>query len=507
MKLLLAALISCVTIALVRAKSEGTITGTNIGGYFVLEPWITPSLFYRFLEKAPEDFGMDSFTFCKALGPELGNKVMRQHWDTFYTEQDIKDLANRGVQMVRLPIGDWTLNPYGPYIGCMDGSTEKIDWMMDTCAKYNITVLLDVHAMKDSQNGFDNSGETKALVWFDKNHFSHWPNAQANWLGYWNVALQYYENTNWDNVNASIAMCEELIKRWGNHPAFAAFEPVNEPWWNSDEEVLKSYYRSVRDILRNYNPTAKFVFHNAFDYSAASWNDMFDDNDMENVVMDHHYYQAWNQGMTNTGQSCDLYWSNAAYADSIKYDVWIGEWALATDVCATWLGGLNDGNTVPQFTCKWVDCPVTYMGDLGTDFNRTKSFVGPFGTGDPNYTAIQSGKCPTDSDYFSQAEVATIAGCALEAFDTFVQGTFFWTAHNEIEEKWDYVKAWDLGWLNPNADLHIKNKNNKDENNKDGNNKDGNGSRKPSAGIGAGVGAEVPHYCYRGWCSSELDKE
>lgn len=26
-----------------------------------------------------------------------------------------------------------------------------------------------------------------------------------------------------------------------------------------------------------------------------------------------------------------------------------------------------------------------------------------------------------------------------------------WTAHNEIEEKWDYVKAWDLGWINKTA--------------------------------------------------------
>lgn len=76
---------------------------------------------------------MDSYTFCEALGPDYGNKVMRAHWDTFYTEKDIKDLADRGVKMVRLPIGDWTLNPYGPYVGCMDGAAEKIDWMFDTC--------------------------------------------------------------------------------------------------------------------------------------------------------------------------------------------------------------------------------------------------------------------------------------------------------------------------------------------------------------------------------------
>jgi len=28
--------------------------------------------------------------------------------------------------MVRLPVGDWTLKPYGPYVGCMDGAADKI---------------------------------------------------------------------------------------------------------------------------------------------------------------------------------------------------------------------------------------------------------------------------------------------------------------------------------------------------------------------------------------------
>ena len=71
------------------------IVGTNLGGLFVLEPWITPSLFYRFLEEKPLNFGLDSYSFCAALGPKKGNDVMRQHWDLFYTEQDIKDLSER----------------------------------------------------------------------------------------------------------------------------------------------------------------------------------------------------------------------------------------------------------------------------------------------------------------------------------------------------------------------------------------------------------------------------
>jgi len=61
--------------------------GTNIGGWMVLEPWITPSLFYRFLGKTKEEgVAMDSYTVCDVLGASEGNKLMRAHWDSWYTE-------------------------------------------------------------------------------------------------------------------------------------------------------------------------------------------------------------------------------------------------------------------------------------------------------------------------------------------------------------------------------------------------------------------------------------
>ena len=103
------------------------MNGVNAGGWMVLEPWITPSLFYRFLDKTKdEEVGMDSYTFCEALGPDQGNKVMRAHWDAWYTEDIIKELSEKKVEIIRLPIGDWTLKPYGSYIGCMDGAADEI---------------------------------------------------------------------------------------------------------------------------------------------------------------------------------------------------------------------------------------------------------------------------------------------------------------------------------------------------------------------------------------------
>jgi glucan 1,3-beta-glucosidase len=290
------------------AANAAAIVGTNIGGWMVLEPWISPSLFYQFLNKSHQDgVGMDSYTLCEALGPVAGNSVMRAHWETFYTEDHIKDLAAKGVKMVRLPIGDWTLNPYGPYVGCMDGAEDKIQWMFDICAKYGIQILLDVHAVKDSQNGFDNSGKTNKLTWNENGkNFTHWPNNQADWLGPWgNNGMSHI---NYSNIQWSLEVCEKLLQRWGSHSAFGAFEPVNEPWWNTDMDLLKEFYRAVRKLTQRYAPQAYFVFHDSFRYDANQWNDLFRDNDIDKVAIDHHYYQAFNRpAFTTVDDACKDY--------------------------------------------------------------------------------------------------------------------------------------------------------------------------------------------------------
>ena len=221
------------------AKSNHTILGTNIGGWMVLEPWITPSLFYRFLGKTrSQGVAWDSYTFCEVLGPEEGNRVIREHWDTWYTEEHVKNLSLRGVEMVRLPIGDWTLEPYGPYVGCMDGAAQKITYFMDWCQKYNIKVWLEVHAYNGSQNGFDNSGQASQVNWINETHFEHWDTQTSNWLGHWNIDTEQYDEDYPENVKRAIRVCINLLKKYGYHDALGAFQPVNEPWQNSNLKLF-----------------------------------------------------------------------------------------------------------------------------------------------------------------------------------------------------------------------------------------------------------------------------
>ena len=92
--------------------------GAALGGWLVLEPWITPSLFYQFLgasqkwgDQASEHVGLDTLSFCSALGPVEANKQLRRHWKTWITEQQIIDLRALGADTVRIPVGDWMYVP------------------------------------------------------------------------------------------------------------------------------------------------------------------------------------------------------------------------------------------------------------------------------------------------------------------------------------------------------------------------------------------------------------
>lgn len=87
---------------------------------------------------------MDSKSFCAALGPKEANRQLRQHWKTWVTEDIISNLANIGTNTLRIPVGDWMFIPYGDYAECWDGALEELDRTIALCAKYNMTVLIDV---------------------------------------------------------------------------------------------------------------------------------------------------------------------------------------------------------------------------------------------------------------------------------------------------------------------------------------------------------------------------
>lgn len=72
---------------IVQAAASPFLRGVNLGGWLVLEPFLTPELFAA-------NGAVDQWTFDQQAGSE---NVLRHHWDTFCTEADIQKLASYGV--------------------------------------------------------------------------------------------------------------------------------------------------------------------------------------------------------------------------------------------------------------------------------------------------------------------------------------------------------------------------------------------------------------------------
>ena len=80
------------------AFGQEKVRGVNLGGWLVLEPWITPTMF--------DDTGnsaiVDEWTFCQLQSRATAQAALQNHWSTFYTEADFASIAAAGC-VAKLP--------------------------------------------------------------------------------------------------------------------------------------------------------------------------------------------------------------------------------------------------------------------------------------------------------------------------------------------------------------------------------------------------------------------
>lgn len=120
------------------------VRGVNLGGWFVLEPWIKPSIFDQW---ANGGGAVDEYTYTQALGKDEATKRLTDHWNTWITEDDFKEIASMGLNHVRIPVGYWAFNPLpgDPYVqGQKPFITNALGW----ARKYGLKVMMDLHGGK-----------------------------------------------------------------------------------------------------------------------------------------------------------------------------------------------------------------------------------------------------------------------------------------------------------------------------------------------------------------------
>lgn len=197
-----------------------TIEGVNLGGWLVLERWMTPSVFEN-------TDAQDEFTLSQIPGIR---KRIERHRNSFMTEEDWRWLSEHNIQNVRLPVGYWVLHDDAPFFN----AAKQLDWAFEMAEKYAIKILLDLHGLKGSQNAEMHSGRIGTIEW-KKYLLDH------------------------------LLVLTELSKRYKNSPALWGIEIINEPKVWGNYFALIRYYREAYKILRAIlRPGTYVIFHDGF---------------------------------------------------------------------------------------------------------------------------------------------------------------------------------------------------------------------------------------------------
>ena len=263
------------------------LRGVNLGGIFVLEPWITPSLFYQFQNRSVQTTAIDSYRFCEVLEGKEANRQLQNHWNTFVTENDLKTLADFGINSIRLPVADWMYVSYYPFTnGCWNNSTFYVDRIIDWCGKYNISVYLDIHTAIGSQNGFDNGGKAGEIFWtnigeytkinnptwlMDNNNSDIIINA-SNFIPVYNLNSSL---PNYNSLNFTSLVIDNIINQYSKNNIVAGILDVtNEPSSSSDQSlnILKEWYQTIDNQINNKAPHWRRIYHDSFK-PLSTWED------------------------------------------------------------------------------------------------------------------------------------------------------------------------------------------------------------------------------------------
>lgn len=127
--------------------NNNKVRGVNLGGWFVLEPWITPSIFNNWANQATV---VDEYTYTQTLGKEAAGSLLTNHWNTWITQDDFNQIAAAGLNHVRIPIGYWAISPLDgdPYV---QGQLPILDKAITWARSAGLKVLLDLHGGMQSR--------------------------------------------------------------------------------------------------------------------------------------------------------------------------------------------------------------------------------------------------------------------------------------------------------------------------------------------------------------------
>lgn len=221
--------------------------GTNLGSIFVLEKWLSPSMF-----RCDGDSELDAVqASIQTAGVQVTREKWESHWESALSDADLEWLCHEAkCTSIRLPIGYFTLGgvfckgtPFERVTEVYEGAWKAVLRLVERVAKWGLGVLVDLHALPGGANKDAHSGTGTGAAEF-------WNHSRNRALGKSAVEFIVREMKGLSNV--------------------VGVQIVNEAAWAA--KGMYDWYEDVLESVGRIDSTMPIYVSDAWEVSkATSW--------------------------------------------------------------------------------------------------------------------------------------------------------------------------------------------------------------------------------------------
>ncbi|RPB16818.1 glycoside hydrolase [Morchella conica CCBAS932] len=388
------------------------IRGVNVGGWLIIEPFITPSFFDAYSSA----YGVvDEYTLTKTLGESKTKETVEKHYSTFVNEATFKGIRDAGLDHVRIPFGYWAVfpetgDPYLPNVGW-----RYLLRAIEYCRKYGLRVKLDLHSVYGGANGWNHSGRLGPINWL--NGTDGELNGQKT-LDLHAGMAEFFAQSRYKNIVTMYGLV--------NEPKMIYLDPQKVIDWST----------KAHTVIRKAGYEGYIIFGDGF-RGLTSWKGAFDG--LDKLVLDVHQYVIFNVGQLSASHTAKVNFACIGWSQQLAQSLntstgfgptIVGEWGQADTDCTPYLNNVGVGsrwegtlNTTDGTAVSKPSCPS------GTDCSCEKANADA-----STYTA----------EYKQFLKMFAIA--QMDAFEV-GWGWMYWTWDTEKATQWSYKKGMAAGIL------------------------------------------------------------
>lgn len=213
------------------------LRGLNLGGWFVMEPWMCPA----------DSGGLpDTYSIIQELDSRFGvateQALIRAYQSYWITTTDLNNIAAAGFNCVRVPVwwGNFFSITNTTSSGWRSDAFTMLDWVVTNCAARGIYVVIDMHGVVGGESTSDDTGE-------------------QNLNAYWNSSTDQSETA---------YMWAQIASHYSTNNAVAGYDLINEPDGAPNTAAVWTAYNGLYNTIRAVDTNHILIMEGTF----GSWN-------------------------------------------------------------------------------------------------------------------------------------------------------------------------------------------------------------------------------------------